>query len=86
MVGAEGFKIKNVDAKEGNSGEKWHLHTKQKKMMKAEMSDAFKIRKWVMVFLVLGGGVFCVVGLAMVRFLGRWLISGVGKGSLGKDS
>ncbi|KAJ5032535.1 uncharacterized protein L3040_009136 [Drepanopeziza brunnea f. sp. 'multigermtubi'] len=28
--------------------EPWHWHTKQRKMMRAEMEDAFKLRKWLM--------------------------------------
>ncbi|EDN97929.1 predicted protein [Sclerotinia sclerotiorum 1980 UF-70] len=29
--------------------EPWHWHTKQKKMMKMEVSDAFKFRQWVLI-------------------------------------
>ena len=38
----------------------WYWHTKQRKMMKAEVADAFKIRKWVLVslFAISAGSVF----------------------------
>ncbi len=66
-------KSPNANEKEGavkNGGggdEQWHWHTKQREMMKAEISDAFRIRNWVVVVLVLGmlGGV--VVSGAVVR-------------------
>jgi hypothetical protein len=45
--------------------EPWHWHTKQRHMMKAEMDDAFRVRKWVVVFLVCSG-----VGVA---FCGVWV-------------
>jgi hypothetical protein len=51
------------------SGEQWHWHTKQRHMMKAELDDAFRVRKWVVVFLVLTGGVWVLV-LGMVW---RWM-------------
>jgi hypothetical protein len=50
--------VKSPDAKEDGErkdGEPWHWHTKQRKMMKAEMDDAFRLRKSVMVFLILAG-------------------------------
>ncbi|TVY67362.1 hypothetical protein LSUE1_G009504, partial [Lachnellula suecica] len=37
--------------------EPWHWHTKQRKMMKAEMDDAFRIRGYVMVVLAVLGTV-----------------------------
>ncbi|TVY42554.1 hypothetical protein LSUB1_G001208 [Lachnellula subtilissima] len=59
----------NVEGKE----EPWHWHTKQRKMMKAEMDDAFRMRKSVMVFLMLVG-----VGIAVaVGVIGRWILRGV---------
>jgi hypothetical protein len=58
--------------KEKEKDEPWHWHTKQRHMMKAEMDDAFRVRKWVVVFLlscaVLAG--FGVVGvLRWVRYV-----------------
>jgi hypothetical protein len=50
--------VKSPDAKEDGErkdGEPWHWHTKQRKMMKAEMDDAFRLRKSVMVVLILAG-------------------------------
>jgi hypothetical protein len=49
--------------------EPWHWHTKQRHMMKAEMDDAFRVRKWVVVFLLAVGvvAVFGAVGLV------RWV-------------
>lgn len=46
--------MKAVDADteiRGGKEEPWYWHTKQKKMMKAEVADAFKIRKWVLIAL-----------------------------------
>ncbi|TVY52800.1 hypothetical protein LCER1_G006473 [Lachnellula cervina] len=61
-----------VEHVQGNE-EPWHWHTKQRKMMKAEMDDAFRMRKSVMVFLVLVG-----VGIAVaVGVIGRWVLRGV---------
>jgi len=68
----------------GITGEKeaWHWHTKQRHLMKAEMEDAFKVRKWVVMFLIVGAcgtafGVFVVGKWAMYfleEFLGaRWM-------------
>lgn len=37
--------------------EPWHWHTKQRHMMKAELDDAFKLRKWVVLVLA----ALCVV-------------------------
>ncbi|TVY37696.1 hypothetical protein LOCC1_G007257 [Lachnellula occidentalis] len=59
----------NVQSKE----EPWHWHTKQRKMMKAEMDEAFRMRESVMIFLVLMG-----VGIAVaVGAFGRWMLRGV---------
>ncbi|KAH8762825.1 hypothetical protein BGZ57DRAFT_857886 [Hyaloscypha finlandica] len=58
-------------SKEGNEKEEpWHWHTKQRHMMKAEMDDAFRVRKWVVVFLVACAAlaVFGVVGV--LRWVG----------------
>ena len=53
---------------EGN--EPWHWHTKQRMMMKAEVSDAFKIRKWVLVMLADAG----VMGAFGAMMFVRWLV------------
>ncbi|PMD62185.1 uncharacterized protein K444DRAFT_610295 [Hyaloscypha bicolor E] len=58
-------------SKEGKEKEEpWHWHTKQRHMMKAEMDDAFRVRKWVVVFLVACAvlAVFGVVGV--LRWVG----------------
>jgi hypothetical protein len=69
--------IKSPDEKEGKLGgerekgkeeEPWHWHTKQRHLMKAEMDDAFKVRKWVVVFMA-AFGLGIVVGGSLV---GRW--------------
>lgn len=52
----------------GTEEEPWHWHTKQRHMMKAEMEDAFKLRKWV-VLVLLAAGVVAVFGLVAVV---RW--------------
>ncbi|CAL3962332.1 unnamed protein product [Diplocarpon coronariae] len=54
--------------------EPWHWHTKQGKMMRAEMEDAFKLRKWVVIALV--GVLFN--GVMAVWMLGRWVIGAFG--------
>ncbi|KAL2072616.1 hypothetical protein VTL71DRAFT_11959 [Oculimacula yallundae] len=67
----------------GEIDEPWHWHTKQKKMMRAELEDAFKLRKWVVLFL--GAVVFS--GMIMVLLLGSWIASawkGVGNGGIGR--
>ncbi|TVY85693.1 hypothetical protein LAWI1_G008567, partial [Lachnellula willkommii] len=66
--------VRSPDAKSGvghveGKEEPWHWHTKQRKMMKAEMDDAFRMRGSVMVVLVLVG-----VGIAVaVGVVGRWV-------------
>jgi len=61
--------VKSPDAKEETEkkdGEPWHWHTKQRKMMKAEMDDAFKLRKSVMILLIFAGvGSAVFVGFAL---------------------
>jgi hypothetical protein len=53
----------------GKEGEPWHWHTKQRHMMKAEMEDAFRLRKWV-VLVLLAAGVVAVFGvMAVVRWV-----------------
>ncbi|CZR51006.1 uncharacterized protein PAC_00881 [Phialocephala subalpina] len=72
--------VKSPDAKEGErarsgtrqgkEGEKepWHWHTKQRHLMKAEMDDAFKVRKWVLVFMALLGLGMAIGGTVVVRW------------------
>lgn len=36
----------------GTKEEPWHWHTKQRKMMRMEIADAFQMRKWVVVAMV----------------------------------
>jgi hypothetical protein len=52
----------------GREGEKpWHWHTKQRHMMKAEIEDAFRVRKWVVLFLLFCGGAVLVAVWVAVR-------------------
>ena len=53
----------------GKEDEPWHWHTKQRHMMKAEMDDAFRVRKWVVVFLLAVGVVAIFGALGFVRWL-----------------
>jgi hypothetical protein len=57
VVGENEFRIKNVTAgsEQQRENERWYWRTKQKKMMRAEVADAFKIRKWVVAFLACSG-------------------------------
>jgi len=52
--------------------EPWHWHTKQRHLMKAEMDDAFRVRKWVAVFMLLLGLGIAVGGAVLVRWC-LWL-------------
>ncbi|KAH7364133.1 hypothetical protein BKA65DRAFT_490492 [Rhexocercosporidium sp. MPI-PUGE-AT-0058] len=54
----------------GENDEPWHWHTKQRKMMRAEVEDAFKVRKWVVVFLVL----MAVNGIGLLAVMGWWMV------------
>ncbi|KAH9221693.1 hypothetical protein DL95DRAFT_421582 [Leptodontidium sp. 2 PMI_412] len=54
----------------GEKDEPWHWHTKQRKMMRAEVEDAFKVRKWVVIFLVL----MAVSGIGLLFMMGRWMV------------
>ncbi|TGO52731.1 hypothetical protein BCON_0136g00270 [Botryotinia convoluta] len=58
---AEGIKRKEE--------EPWHWNTKQKKMMKMEVSDAFKFRQWVLVGMAV---VAAGIGL-LVLYLANWI-------------
>ncbi|APA06519.1 hypothetical protein sscle_02g012890 [Sclerotinia sclerotiorum 1980 UF-70] len=49
--------------------EPWHWHTKQKKMMKMEVSDAFKFRQWVLIGMAV---VAVVIGL-LILYLANWI-------------
>lgn len=67
--------VRSADAKVGSGGggtdEPWHWHTKQRKMMRAEVADAFKLRRRVLVVMVAGAvgwGAGSVV-------LGRWVLA-----------
>lgn len=46
---------KGREGERGKEGEPWHWRTKQRKMMKAEMDDAFRLRGSVMVLMVVVG-------------------------------
>lgn len=69
--------MKSVSGREGGEGmerERWYWRTKQKKMMKAEMADAFRIRRRV---------VGCLMGAAVVAGVFGWWILGWVVGILG---
>lgn len=52
-------------------GETWFWHTTQRKMMKAEVSDAFRLRGGVAVALGI-----CAIGIGLgVVVVGRWLLA-----------
>lgn len=47
--------------------EPWHWHTKQRQQMKAEISDAFAVRIWVL---------YALIGFALSSLVGAWVIVG----------
>ena len=55
----------------GKEEEPWHWHTKQRQQMKAEISDAFAVRVWVLYALV-GCALSSVVGAWVI---GRWMVA-----------
>ncbi|KAF8866670.1 hypothetical protein BDZ45DRAFT_279872 [Acephala macrosclerotiorum] len=52
----------------GMEEEPWHWHTKQRHLMKAEMDDAFRVRKWVVVALAVVVLGVAVGGTLVVRW------------------
>lgn len=52
----------------GREGEKWFWHTKQRKLMKAEMDDAFRLRNSVATVLVAGLFMGSIVVFGGVRW------------------
>lgn len=50
--------------------EEWYWHNNQRKMMRMEMVQAFDMRKWVLVMLIIGG--LCVG--AVVGWGGRLIL------------
>ena len=84
-VGTEDSEVKNVSAsggdgeesderagKEGDA-ERWYWHTKQKEMMRAEVEDAFLIRKWVVGVLLVWGAGMTLAGLVVGRWVWNWI-------------
>lgn len=59
--------------KKKGGDEPWHWHTKQRHMMKAEMDEAFKVRKWVVMFLVVSGGTWLLAMGMLWRWVGHLL-------------
>lgn len=53
----------------GDEGARWHYHTKQRKLMKMEAEDAFRIRGSVLVVL----GLFAVAATWLVWRVSWWL-------------
>lgn len=45
------------------AGEHWYWHTHQRKLMRMEVDDAFRIRRWVMVVMCMTAFVFSAVAL-----------------------
>jgi hypothetical protein len=59
----------HIRSPEGKSEEEpWHWHTKQREQMRAEVADAFRVRRWV-VGALLAGVLSSLVGAWV---LGRW--------------
>ncbi len=65
---------KTPDGKgKGGGEESWHWHTRQRGLMKAEMEDAYQMRKWVVVVLLGGSVMGMTAGLYGVRIaIGVW--------------
>lgn len=68
--------VKSPDAKSADAlgrkdarSEPWHWNTKQKKMMKMEISDAFELRKSVVVVLITIVWAIAAVAFWGVRFV-----------------
>lgn len=57
-----------VGVKDGE--ETWYWHTKQRKMMRAEVSDAFRLRKSVLIVMGCAGFAVGVSGVVV----GRWVV------------
>ena len=51
-------------------GEAWVWRARRRKIMRAEMGQAFEVRKWVMVGLVVAGVVIVAAGGLVVRWVG----------------
>ena len=45
------------------AGEHWYWHTHQRKLMRMEVDDAFRIRRWVLVVMCITAFVFSTVAL-----------------------
>ncbi|KAF7959159.1 hypothetical protein EAE96_002674 [Botrytis aclada] len=59
----------NAERTKRKEEQPWHWNTKQKKMMKMEVSDAFKFRQWVLV-----GMAVIATGMGLlVLYLGNWI-------------
>lgn len=59
-----GDNVKGKAAKE----EPWHWNTKQKKMMKMEVADAFEMRKWVVGVMAVAAAAFAAGGVWLVSW------------------
>lgn len=54
------------------TGEHWYWHTHQRKLMRMEVDDAFRIRRWVLVVMCVTAFVFGAVALwAGMKVVGR---------------
>ncbi|MCJ1258370.1 hypothetical protein MMC24_006203 [Lignoscripta atroalba] len=67
-----GLRWKNRDNNKGHQ-EAWFWRAKHRRMARMEFSEAFEIRKLVLVGLVLGAVVSCMVGM----WLARWVLRGM---------
>jgi hypothetical protein len=54
--------------KEQATKEPWYWKTKQKKMMKMEVADAFEIRKWVVLAMSVAVAVFAALAVWLVSW------------------
>jgi hypothetical protein len=65
--------LPGAELKQGQQEEKWYWHTKQRHMMKAEIEDAFKVRKWVVMFLFVTGGLWILLLMMFWSWMGSVL-------------
>ena len=68
-VNAKEGKVPAARGGKGEEEERWYWHTMQRKQMKSEVSDAFRVRKWVVLALLLGSAGCLVVVTTGVRWV-----------------
>ncbi|PSS12802.1 hypothetical protein M430DRAFT_43642 [Amorphotheca resinae ATCC 22711] len=62
----EGGRARATSGETDREEESWHWHSKQRQQMKAEISDAFRVRKWVL---------YALVGIAASAVVGAWVMA-----------